>query len=416
MNLDGNQGLKLFREAPAANEEDCLMRHLFSNCWVLIFCLASVLGGQAWGQENTPERITYAIETDGGRIEVDTTAGMKLNLAASLAEQGETLGQLRSILVQSGRPLMIYLAEGQAVPPELAQQLKSHDITFVTMEVPTTEHDTIVQTRSSWMGQMRARFKHIMDAKPSPTDWFLGITMAAYAGTAGVWAWAHAGILDPWVIAGLAGFDALVTWLQTTHLHRLDRLMGRRTTDTHRIESVSGLNQMARRSFFNLLMTEVVRAVAGPTGTAHSVMSVMGQVEIFSFVAAYGVGQALFNTVRDQLYSDRPEVSRWANFNQFVLMTPLLLMDWAGIHLATLFETSYFHLNLSTTLILAGYATIAASLKYVKPLRRALESIAEVEQRWFERGLRRVARTRAQFQAAASCRRSVRSRGGPDVH
>lgn len=382
--------------------------------WILALGLGWV-GGPAWGQEDAPERITYSIETDGGRIDVDTTTGMKLNLAASLAEKRETLMQLQAIVASSGRPLIIYLTEGQAVPTELASLLRSHHIAFETMEVPALEHDTIVQSRSSWMGQMRARFKHIMDARPSPTDWFLGITMAAYAGTAGVWAWAHAGVLDPWVIAGLAGFDALVTWFQTTHLHRLDRLMGRRTTDTHRIESVSGINQLARRSFFNLLMTEVVRAVAGPTGTAHSVLSVMGQVEIFSFVAAYGVGQALFNTVRDQLYADRPEISRWANFNQFILMTPLLLMDWAGIHLATLFETSYFHLNLSTTLILAGYATIAASLKYLKPARRFLESIAEVEQRWFERGLKRVARTQARFQAAGSCRRSVRGRGGPDV-
>ncbi|MCB0364565.1 MAG: hypothetical protein H6624_06105 [Bdellovibrionaceae bacterium] len=377
----------------------------------LLLAFAATLPGEwALGDDSAPaERIRYAIETDGGgRIEMDTTVGMALGSSMSATDQAETLEKLRMITQQSGRPLSLYVPDGTSVSVDMEVMLTKANIPYEIVSLPTPQLDLVNQARNTWMGRLKSRMDYVMRAKPSAADWFLGVTMASYSGAAGVWAWAHHGTLDPWTVGALAGYEALIIWLQTTHIHRLDRIFGSSQNGNGDHSKVSGLNQIFRRSFFTLMMTETVRLISGPIGDAHSFFSMTGQAEVLSFVGAYGLGMALFNTVRDQLYSNRPEISRWANFNQFILMTPLTLMDWSGIHLATLFEIGYFHLNLSTTLILAGYAGIAASLKYVKPLRVALESIAKMEEKLFQKGMRRVAKTRATFRKAWACRRFLR--------
>ena len=387
------------------------MRGIYHFFFFILVTVITLPSGSAFGDSKAPngERITYHLKTTGGdTISMDTTVGIALGNSLDTPGQAQALQQIKAIITDAGRPLMLYVPKGETVPAQVEATLYQADIPYEIIPVSTQDLAEVGQARRDWVGNLRARAKHVLAAKPSSADWFLGITIASYSGAAGIWAWAHNGTLDPWTIGALSAYEALVMFFQTTHIHRIDRFFSFKADNSSLPKRVSFWTQVLKRAAFAGAMAETMRAFSVPWAEPNSVMSLAGQVDVAAFTIAYGLGYATFNTVRESLYSKRPNVSRWANFNQYLLMGPLMVMDWAGLHLATVFETSYYELHLSTALILAGYAGVAAGLKYVKPMRMALESISSLQEKFLNRGILRISTTRAKFKTA--CRRLVRGR------
>lgn len=335
-----------------------------------------------WTNLGTIEQLNTVI-AEGQHTELpDKDAPIIIYTTESSLEQARLF---RKRLKRLGKTAEVYIVP-EALNEELGGLAAEHLHQTPLRKDPGTTWERIKQKAKSF---------HVT---PTKQDVAMGVIMASFKGVAGSLVWFSFG-LPPAVPTAIVTFQVAMTFFYTTWLPTVDNTYA--LTPHGQETAKMTMGEFLRRQAHGLFVTQLVRLMSGPVGTAHSALSLIGQKEIFAHQFAGGTTGSLTSMLRAHRLSKT--ASRWVNFNLFMAVILLTLADQAGIHGAELFHWKFIKIHTSTLALIGANVGLGV---LIAAFSKKVEQLAQKQEAWLNRKIEKVdnALNRLKSKGIIGCR------------
>ncbi len=340
-----------------------------------------------------------ARDSKGQSLQIHYTYDVPLEYRERLAP--EILHELR----QFNSPIRIFVNDiDDPNPKRLYEQLLAEKISVEIVHIPQELITEYRGKKTEYYDRTERHLKVKLNQSSSNTgsNLFLGSMVSASASGTGAFSWIYTASVEPSIALALVGFTAIVNFYHTAGIDYFDRFFAYRRLGDGAYKRVSYLTEVGRRTLLSLAYAEAFRFISGPIGQSSSAMTLTGQAEIFSHVGAVGLGGAILGSVRNRITGSDRVFSRWLNFDSFLLLMPLNIMDLSGIYFH-MWDIGFYELKASTLAILTGYTGMALALQKSKSLVKALRNLSHWQERMFQQSLKRQVRLFNQSHKRGKC-------------
>ncbi|MBK9038294.1 MAG: hypothetical protein IPL83_03870 [Bdellovibrionales bacterium] len=174
-------------------------------------------------------------------------------------------------------------------------------------------------------------------SRPTKGELYQGVTLAASNGLIAGSIWLSLDGVSPWVASAMTAGITFYELIFATHIRTYDNIVGRfRNTQTRHqfnFEDRHSWNEIAIRFAHSTFMSYVWRALGGAVGSAHSLLTLQGNIEVLvngiAKFPGYWLGAAKSHNLSRK-------ASAWVGFPLFLLGPVLSKLDLFGVKMLDL--------------------------------------------------------------------------------
>lgn len=174
-------------------------------------------------------------------------------------------------------------------------------------------------------------------SRPTKGELYQGVTLAASNGLIAGSIWLSFDGVSPWVASAMTAGITFYELIFATHIRTYDNIVGHfrnsQTRNKFNFEDGQSWNEIAIRFAHSTFMSYIWRALGGAVGSAHSVLTLQGNIEVLingiAKFPGYWLGAAKSHNLSRK-------ASAWVGFPLFLLGPVLSKLDLFGVKLLDL--------------------------------------------------------------------------------
>ncbi|MBC7693650.1 MAG: hypothetical protein H7222_17930 [Methylotenera sp.] len=238
----------------------------------------------------------------------------------------------------------------------------------------TLQKETVDREVSAALALREKGTQPSLFALPKGEEFKLGVVQMIWKGSSASFSWFTRPGVSPALATGMVAYTAFMNFVHTFYRPVFNRAFKKSLIGSG---SASAREIFWKRQTYSLLLTELQRGLTGPIGTAASIFTVQGQMQIFSYLAIIGVADSWYGTAKQQLVGDNRKLDSRLTFIGSMLMAPLSIIEASGLSHSILLDLKVYQVTWNTVAMLGVYAALTVAVKkYPEQVKGLLERLS----------------------------------------